>query len=250
MTIKKEEVFTGLVLKTRPYQENDLLVWVYSRDYGKITLLAKGVKKMTSKNAPACQTLTLSEFVVVFKPGISRLIKANAIDYYRRLKEDIELEAYATYCLEFVDKYTKENDPDSEIYDTLLLALNYLQLGYDHKLVYLLFNAFILKITGSSLEVDGCVNCGRQDLISSISISGGGFVCQNCLSKYDRRLNVDILKGFRYINKFPLTKIDQLHLSFEVIKELTEIMDIFIDEYTGINFKSRKFIRQLRLLDS
>ena len=248
MTIKNEETFKGLVLKNKPYKENDMLVWIYSREYGKLTLLAKGVKKMTSKNAPSCQSITLSEFTLIPKTGLSRLIKGSAVDYFRHIKEDIELEAYATYCLEFVDKYTKENDPDASIYDASLLALKYLNDGYEPKLVYLLFNAFILNVTGSSLEVDQCVSCGRQDLIAGISILNGGFVCQNCLGNYDRRLDVEVLKGFRYINKIPLEKIDLLHLSTPVINKLVEIMEAFVDEYTGINFKSRKFIKQLKML--
>lgn len=248
MTIKNEETFMGLVLKNKPYKENDMLVWIYSREYGKLTLLAKGVKKMTSKNAPSCQSITLSEFTLIPKTGLCRLIKGSAIDYFRHIKEDIELEAYATYCLEFVDKYTRENDPDDSIYDALLLALKYLNNGYEPKLVYLLFNAFILNITGSALEVDQCVSCGRHDLIAGISILNGGFVCQNCLGNYDRHLDVDVLKGFRYINKIPIEKIDLLHLSTPVINKLVEIMEVFVDEYTGINFKSRKFIKQLKML--
>ena len=48
----------GIVLKTMPYKEADKLVTVYSYDYGKITLVAKGTKKLTSKNAPSIQSLT------------------------------------------------------------------------------------------------------------------------------------------------------------------------------------------------
>lgn len=47
MTIKKEEVVSlGIVLKTHPYKESDSLVTVYFKDYGKMTLIARGVKKI------------------------------------------------------------------------------------------------------------------------------------------------------------------------------------------------------------
>ena len=50
MTIKKEEVVSlGIVLKTHPYKESDSLVTVYFKDYGKMTLIARGVKKLKSK---------------------------------------------------------------------------------------------------------------------------------------------------------------------------------------------------------
>ena len=61
MTIKKEEVVClGIVLKTQSYKESDALVTVYFKDYGKMTLIARGVKKLKSKNAAACQSLLLS----------------------------------------------------------------------------------------------------------------------------------------------------------------------------------------------
>ena len=50
MTIKKEEVVSlGIVLKTHPYKESDSLVTVYFKDYGKMTLIDRGVKKLKSK---------------------------------------------------------------------------------------------------------------------------------------------------------------------------------------------------------
>lgn len=248
MTINGEENIEGLVLKNKPYKENDMLVWIYTRDYGKLALIAKGVKKLKSKNAPACQTITLAEFTFVPRSGLSNLIKGTLIDYFRYLKEDIELEAYASYFCEFVYKFTKDNDPDAVIYDTLLMALHDLQDGYDPKLVYLLFNAFILEVTGSKLETDQCVDCGRLDHIAGISISSGGFVCQKCLGMYDQKLAVDVLKGFRYINKWQFAKIDELHLEANVINELIPIMEAYIDEFTGITFQSRKFIRQFNNL--
>lgn len=112
MTIKKEEVVClGIVLKTQSYKESDALVTVYFKDYGKMTLIARGVKKLKSKNAAACQSLTLSEFTFIPRNGLSTLIKASSVDFYRYLKEDIELEAYASYFMEFVLRNEEENQP-------------------------------------------------------------------------------------------------------------------------------------------
>lgn len=201
MTINSEESIEGLVLKNKPYKENDMLVWIYTKTYGKMALIARGVKKMKSKNAPACQTISLGEYLFVPRKGLSTLIKGSVIDYFTCIKEDIELEAYASYFIEYVYKYVLDNDPDEECYNNLLLALKYLNSGYDPRLVYLLFNAYILKMTGCALEVEQCSECGDSSHIAGISISGGGFVCKECLGMYDMRLSIEVLKGFRYINK-------------------------------------------------
>lgn len=248
MTINGEESIIGLVLKNKPYKENDMLVWIYTKDYGKMALIARGVKKLKSKNAPACQTITLGDYIFVPRVGLSTLIKASSIKYYRHIKEDIELEAYASYCIEFVYKYTKDNDPDEGCYKNLLLALEYLETGYNPKLVYLLFNAFILETTGSTLAVEQCTGCGSFNQIAGISISGGGFVCQRCIGLYDRKLTVDVLKGFRYINLCKLENIDKLDLDDTVINQLIDIMEAYIDEFIGLTFQSRKFIRQFNNL--
>ena len=188
MTIKKEEVVSlGIVLKTHPYKESDSLVTVYFKDYGKMTLIARGVKKLKSKNASACQSLT-------------------------------------SYFMEFVLKNEEDNQPDLEIFDTLKKSLDALNHGYPYPLVYLLYNAFILKRCGMALQVDGCVRCLRQDHIAGISLEDGGFVCHDCLSLHDKQLDKVTLKAFRHINKLTIDSIDQLKVPDESIDLLWIIM--------------------------
>ena len=215
MTIKKEEVVSlGIVLKTHPYKESDSLVTVYFKDYGKMTLIARGVKKLKSKNASACQSLTLSEFTFIPRNGLSTMIKASSVDFYRYIKENLELEAYASYFMEFVLKNEEDNQPDLEIFDTLKKSL---------------YNAFILKRCGMALQVDGCVRCLRQDHIAGISLEDGGFVCHDCLSLHDKQLDKVTLKAFRHINKLTIDSIDQLKVPDESIDLLMEIMDYYVD---------------------
>ena len=249
MTIKKEEVVClGIVLKTQSYKESDALVTVYFKDYGKMTLIARGVKKLKSKNASACQSLTLSEFTFIPRNGLSTLIKASSVDFYRYLKEDIELEAYASYFMEFVLRNEEENQPDLDVFNHLKEALDALNHGYPPQLVYLLYNAYILKRCGVALQVDGYVRCLRQNRIAGLSLEDGGFVCLDCLSLRDKQLDKETLKAFRYINKICFKQIDQLKISQESIDQLIEIMDYYVDEMTGILFKTKKMIKSLEKL--
>ena len=96
-----------------------------------------------------------------------------------------------------------------------------------------------------ALQVDGCVRCSRKDHIAGISLEDGGFVCLDCLSVHDRQLDKDTLKAFRHINKFSIDNIDQLKISQESIDSLMEIMDYYVDELTGILFKTKKMIQSL-----
>ena len=249
MTIKKEEVVsTGIVLSCRSYKESDALVTIYVKDYGKLTFIARGIKKLKSKNAAALQTLTYCEITFIPRKGLSLLIKATSLDFYRHIKEDIVLEAYATYLMEFVLKNEEDNQPDENIFQTLKFSLDALNQGYQPQLVYVLYSAFILKICGVPLQVDECVRCGDTNHIVGISLQDGGFVCQHCLSPNDKQLELQQLKAFRHINKLKVQDIDHFHLDEKYLDELMEIMDFYVDELTGLFLKSRKFIKKLQKL--
>ena len=80
-----EEVVEAIIIKTTAYKENDLILHVYTKEYGKIGILARGVKKLTSKNARACQPLMMSEMTIRLKKGLNTLIKATPMHYFRHI---------------------------------------------------------------------------------------------------------------------------------------------------------------------
>ncbi len=242
MTINEVNV-EGIILKTTAYKENDSLIHIYTKEYGKIGLLARGTQKITSKNARACQSLMISEMTLSLKKGLSSLIKANPLDYLRHIKENLESEIIGNYILEYFYRYIEENKPNETEYDILYHCLQALNNGYNPLLVYLLFNVFILDHNGVSIDVEGCVICGSSQVVS-ISLEDGGFLCHEHLGHH-QTMNVSLLKAFRHIHKVSIESIDLLQIEDHIIKELIRIMEYYIDEYTGVNLKTKTFIRQI-----
>lgn len=238
-----EEVVEAIIIKTTAYKENDLILHVYTKEYGKIGILARGVKKLTSKNARACQPLMMSEMTIRLKKGLNTLIKATPMHYFRHIQEHIESEIVANYIMEYYFRYVDENQPNEREYQTLYDAFIALDAGYQPLLVYLLFNVFILDHNGVSMNVDECVLCHSTKVVS-LSIEDGGFLCPEHVGNhylYDKEL----LKAFRHIHKIDMAHIDKLHISNDVIKALIPIIDESIEEYTGIYLKTKMFIKQI-----
>ncbi len=248
MTTKQEVVCTGVVLKSTPYKENGALLQVFTHEYGKITIHARGIKKINSKNMAGCQTLTLSEFTILLKKGISTLIKATPISFYSHIKSDIELEAYASFVCEFVYKECPENYPDDNIYHTIIETCAALENGYPPAVVYLIYLVFILKVTGSMLHVDACCQCMTTSNITAISVAGGGFICNQCTSRFDSSYDKEFLQLFRHINKCTIKHVDKINVPLAYRKPMVEIMEQFVDEYTGIHFQATKILKQIRIL--
>lgn len=241
-TTTNQEKIEAIILKSTPYKENDAIIHVYSLEYGKIGIHARGVRKITSKSAPGCQSLTKSSMEILLKKGMSSLIRAESMNYFRRIKENIDSEIIANVILEYYYRYIEENKPSLEDYQFLNNSLEALNNGYSPLLVYLFFLVYVLKHEGIELEVDSCVHCDETKVVS-ISLDGG-FVCslhQGSLKTYD----IEVLKAFRHIYKLNINSIDKVHYSESCLRQLLPIYEYYIEEYAGIYFKSKAFINRL-----
>lgn len=242
-TTTKEDVVEGIILKKTPYKENDMILHVYTREYGKIGVHARGVRKISSKNAGACQEMMISELSLLVKKGLSSLVKATPIHYLRHIRENIDSEIVGNYILEYFYRYVDENQPVASEYQMLKDALYALNQGYQPLLVYLLFNVFILNHNGVSIDMNGCVKCSSTKVVS-ISLSEGGYLCQEHLGQH-HVYDVEVLKAFRHIHMIPMSRIGQIHIEDKIIQQLIPIMDSFIEEYTGISLRTKTFIQQI-----
>lgn len=242
-TTTNEVVVEAVILKTTAYKDNDMILHVYTREYGKLGIHARGVRKMTSKNARACQSMMISEMTIFLKKGLSSLVKATPVHYLHHIKENLESEIVANYVLEYYYRYIEENQPDVSEYEVLNDALQALELGYLPLYVYLLFQVFILKQNGVSLGVDGCVVC-QSPQVTTISLNDGGFLCHEHQGRH-QTYDIALLKAFRHIHKISFKQIEHLHIDPPILKQLIPIMNAFLEEYTGITLKTSIFIRQI-----
>lgn len=240
--MKEEVTSQGFVLKVMPYKENDAILTIYFREYGKLSVIASGIRKTKSKNASACQPLMLSEFTLFLRQGLCKMIRAVPIESFRYLQEDINSQASATLLAEYFYRAVGENEPNLSYYQFMKETFQHLNHGYPSNLVYLFIIAFILKDCGSSMMVDHCVHCDNTKQIVSLSVKDGGFVCLNHFAKELPLYSVELLRLVRYVNRLDIKDMDQINASDEIIIEAKAVMEMFLDEYCPVRLASRKFI--------
>lgn len=236
------EVVEGIVVNVQAYQDNDQIITIYTNQFGKISFIGKGVKKILNKNASSCMLFANSEFTLVLKKGLSRLIKAQNIKFYRYIHSDIAAQSYGAYFLEFFYRFQETNTPSAQLYDLLKNSLEALNNGHDPRLVYLLFNTFVLGFLGSKIEADGCYVCHNTQVVG-ISHEGG-FVCKDHMNHQSIKYPPRFLKAFRQICTRTVANIDQISIEDQDYLELIKIIDYYVEEYTGMIFKSKKFINE------
>lgn len=118
----------AIILKREAWRENDVVVTVYSREKGKLRLLLKGAKHITSKMAGHVEPVSLVSLNVVTRKGdMDQVIGAQMRKSFAGVKRDIKKLGYATYFLEVVDGLIKGAHEDARLFGLIVGALDKLE---------------------------------------------------------------------------------------------------------------------------
>jgi len=114
----KYKKLLGIILKKQNYKEADQILTVWTREAGKVRILARGLRKPASKLNYALPDLGLAELHFTGK-NLPVLIGAKPIRNFPSLTEDLQKTIIGFYAAELMLKMTADEHPNAEAYDLL-----------------------------------------------------------------------------------------------------------------------------------
>ncbi len=132
----------GVVLKRRNFGEADRILTVFTISSGKMSVLAKGVRRITSRRAGNVELLNRVSIFLHQTKGMPILTEAASIETYPKIKGDLKLSTVAFHIIELIDKLTAENQESRLLYEHLVQTLKRLE----RKPRQILIRAFEVKI--------------------------------------------------------------------------------------------------------
>lgn len=240
----------GIVLRTTDYGETNKIVTLYTREWGKYGVMARGAKKPKSRLAAITQPLTYGYYLVQKGNGLGNMQQGEIINSLRSIKEDILLTAYASYIVELTDKSTDEKKTNPYLFELLLQSLNYINEGYDPDIIKNIVEMKMLNTLGLYPILNECVFCKRQEGKFSFSIKEGGVVCHHCYEKdpYHLVLSQATIKLLRIFYYLDINRLGSISVKDETKAELNKVIECYYEEYSGLYLKSKKFIEQLKCM--
>ncbi|RSL30897.1 DNA repair protein RecO [Salibacterium salarium] len=237
----------GIVLRTVAYGETNNILRLFTREAGKIAVMARGAKKPKSRLAAVSQPFVYATFLYYKSRGMKTLNQGDAIDSFRIIRNDLIRTAYASYILELLDKLTEEEEKNPYLFELMLQLLERMNDDDDPEVLVRIFETKMTAQAGIKPELEQCVHCQSKEGTFSFSVKEAGFLCHRCTAVDDNRLDihpktVQLLRTFFHLD---IARFGSISLKDETKQELRTILDTYYQEYSGLHLKSKRFIEQM-----
>ncbi|ACY16061.1 DNA repair protein RecO [Haliangium ochraceum] len=175
----------GVILRAVPYGDADLIVTLYTRDFGRLSALGRAARKSKRRFGGALDMFTLSEVALrrARSSELWTLESAQPRRSYSALALDVGTFAHASYGTELVRELSPVEAPDEPLLELLLALYEELERDGAHAQVLRAFELALLDALGMAPVLDRCAACGRSDVGARAWLfdpGRGGLCCPTC----------------------------------------------------------------------
>jgi DNA repair protein RecO (recombination protein O) len=173
----------GIVLRSLRYGEADRILHLYTPNRGRISAIAKGVRRAKSRFGGRLEPFFRLDLVLYEgRSDMLNVTSAETVAAYPRLREDgAALDGAARAC-EAVARVFDDGDPHYGVYHLLANELALLdgdpaRAGRANALA---FRLKLLLAAGFAPHLASCASCGEREDLVGFSGAAGGVVCAAC----------------------------------------------------------------------
>ncbi|MBC3883247.1 DNA repair protein RecO [Undibacterium sp. LX40W] len=145
----------GFVLHSYPYKETSLIIDLFSRDFGRVSLVAKGAKRPHSKLRSVLQTFQPLTVAWSGKSEVRTLIGAEWVGGMLPLEKSALLCGF--YLNELLTKFLLRNEACQVLFDHYVSTLNQLAHGESAMIALRKFELVLLQQAGLLGDVTTCI---------------------------------------------------------------------------------------------
>lgn len=241
----------GLVLRQTEYNDNDVLLTILTRDQGKLTAKARGLRRKNSPLTAQSQLLAFAEFTLFEYRGMYTINEASSIELFAQLRRDITKLSLATYFAQVAETVSQEDLPSPELLSLVLNCLYALSKLEEAELkTKAVFELRCACIAGYFPDLGGCTQCGNQcpDLFD---LSAGHLECSGCRSPDSggirMPISASVLEAMRYIVYCGSKRLFSFQIGQESMDQLALVTEAYLMTQLERGFSALDFYKSLLL---
>ena len=252
---------TALLLRRTAYGDNDLILTFFSREMGKLSVIAKGARKSRKRFAGLLELFSTLQ-LVVSPPrgrGLALLTEAEMVDPFPSIRGNVVKTAYASYWTELVNRWLEESQPLEELY--LLMVDTFRQLDSSatggEASLSVLFQIRFMVLAGLLPNLTHCDGCRKEmahipEARIAFDLVRCGLLCNSCRtagagsSVPSVPLSKGTIKQLSWQSVGDLARARRVRLSALAVTEGLHLLERFVPRQLGVEPRSLKVLRQVR----
>lgn len=243
----------AIVLHGIDFKEADRILTLYTKEQGKLSVIAKGIRKTTSRIGYGLDHLSHVRLMLAHGRTLDVVTGVELIDGHLGLAGNVEAYTYASHIAELVNRLTQERQENRRLFDLLAGSINVIAEGIDPSSVARYVEMSLFSLLGYRIELYRCVNCGRelQAIANPLSARLGGFLCPACQEE-DRAailLSVSAQKYLRLIDRGGLEQTVRRDIGDDLRRELELAMIAYARYHAEHDLTSLSVLHSLESLN-
>jgi DNA repair protein RecO (recombination protein O) len=244
------EKASAVVLRVIDFSETSAVVTLFTREFGKISGMAKGARRPKGPFEHALDLLAQCRIVFLRKsPGaLDLLTEAKLERWFRPRGRDLASLYAGYYVAELLIELTHDYDPHPQLFDAAVQTLAELSAGGRVDAVVLRFELAALRLLGHLPSFAECAECGTAISRSarvSFGLLAGGALCEKC--RVGKRKLVSVSSAVvETLSRFAETDGHaqrDTELAPAVRGELRGVLNNYLAHLVGRRLKMHEYIR-------
>jgi DNA repair protein RecO (recombination protein O) len=238
----------AVILRRNDFSEADRLLMI-ATPAGKRRVVAKGVRKTTSRIAGHIELFTHASFMLAVGRNLDIVTQSQVVNAFSGVHSDLPRLSCAYYVAELYDRFTEEAEENRPLFDLVVQTLSALDRTANPDLVLRAYELQLLNNTGYRPGLHRCVVC--QELLTEaadrFSPVLGGVICprDHTADTAAMVMSSAAFRLLRYLQQQPMDAIEVLRLSAEVRSEVEALLRTYIRQLLERDLKSVAFLNDV-----
>ncbi len=239
----------AVVLRVTDYNDRDALLTLLTREHGKLTAKARGLRRKNSPLIAPCQLLAYGEFTLFEYRGQYTINEAQSLELFTQLRRDLTKLSLGTYFAQAAEVLSQEDYPTPELQSLLLNCLYALaKLNLPESQIKAVFELRSACLAGFTPDLFGCHICGSQNP-ERFDLSAGQLECVNCRSSESKGIrlpvNPPLLEAMRYICLCDPKRLFAFQISSNILEQLAALTEAYLSTQLERGFSALDFYKSL-----
>lgn len=243
----------AIVINTHDFRETSLIANFYTRDFGRLSGILKGIRKEPDKFASTLEPFSYNEIIFYQKrnSALHLISQCDLKDNFNAIRQNILKISSASVIMELTSALMAPEDKNEEVFELILACLNELNNSFSTDKAMTIFKIKILSLSGFKPHFDSCVSCNaRINTHSKFSLTLGGLICESCYPKDLKARSIfrGTVASILYIQNNDFKGNLNLGMNPQIKKELNFILNAFLTFHLEKELKSQKVNDKLEVL--